>query len=95
VKRVLIAASMTAVFLGEGHDAIAEDHVDAGAPERIMMIGIDKRIDVPLDDWADFAGVGLGVLARLEYTLPETCSSPRRASTWIRDSCSRSVTAFT
>jgi hypothetical protein len=49
---------------------------DVRAPESAVALGVDKGVLVPIGDWGAFAGVGLGVLGRVEYLL-----SPRLALT--------------
>lgn len=45
----------------------AQDEPDAA--ERTFSFGVEKGLVIPIGDWGDFGGVGLGVLGRVEYWL--------------------------
>jgi hypothetical protein len=44
-----------------------------------MTIGADGALVLPLGDWADFAGLGFGALARFEYNVSEQLAATARA----------------
>lgn len=44
-----------------------------------MLVGVDGAVVVPLGDWAEISGLGLGALGRFEYALDPQLSATARA----------------
>lgn len=69
--RGFVAALALLVVIGSQSSALAHDRDPSGVVENPLRIGAEGALVVPTGDWGDFAGIGFGALARLDYFVNE------------------------